>query len=490
MSLRQEKAVVLALLALLVTLSIIALVKLERYERQRSDSGIEISVEPEGISIEAGDEGDDVFISVVHEKPSLVSTPDGVTDIESSIFSTLVDAGYTPAAACGILGNISVESGFNPTISGNKGRTYGLFQWTDTGDRRSNLKNWCKRRDISYESFEGQVAFAIYELEGGDAIACRLERYLKSTDDPAMAAMEFAVGFERCIGPTSSGNGDAEYIGNIYDEYYGKTYQALGRRVANASDYYDRFKDYIIHEEEILDITTKHVGLGVISDAEVALQNKAAAAMQINRRDDAAHLWLYRILSVLSGYLCGIILGATIIAKHFAGKNIFETGSGNPGVRNTLSNVGKSEALMVLLGDVLKAMLAFLVGYLISGGALGSMQILWSGLGVILGNDYPVWNRFRGGMGVVLTIIVITFYMPIWGPVCCLAGLIMALLTKSFPIGALTIAAFAVPFAWHFKGAMAGFLVLFLLLLLCQRHYRVLVKYFHRKAYRYIRVRE
>lgn len=506
---RQENIIVIIMLVAMVAASVFALIRVSGYRDKMH--AVNMTIDPidaavsedvkqntiieilpasvaaqyldgaENADMALADAEKDVAAGSSGKNATAGTSGDRIAAIEESIYSTLVSSGYTPAAACGILGNISIEDGsFEADLSGNKGKTYGLFQWTDTGDRRNKMLEWCRNRDLPSDSYEGQVAFAMYELEGGDVIACRMENYLKDTKDPKMAAMEFAAGFERCVGRTHSNNGDAAYLGKIYDEYYGRTYQALGRRVGNASDYYDRFKDMIIDEEDILDTTPNQFTIDIVSDRETQLANKAAAALRVNEKTDALHLWLYRIFSALSGYVCGCILGAAIIARHFRKKSIYELGTGVPGFRNTLAHVGKSEALMVLLSDILKTMLAFVIGYLISGGALGSEQILWSGLGVILGNDYPVWSGFKGGMGVVVTIITLVFYMPVWGPLCCLAGLIVALALKSFPVGAVVIGLMAVPFAFHFKGVTAGIMVALLLLILLQRHYKIIIKHFRR----------
>lgn len=159
---------------------------------------------------------------------------------EDLVYDILRENGYTVAATCGILGNIAVEcTEFEPDTTRNDGLAYGLFQWTDVGDRRGKLKKWCNENGYDYTTIEGQVYFAIYELEGGDSIACRLNNYLKKTDDAYTAAVEFAAGFERCVGTT--GVKDGKYTGGIYPEYYGEKYQALNLRINRAMNYYERY---------------------------------------------------------------------------------------------------------------------------------------------------------------------------------------------------------------------------------------------------------
>lgn len=175
------------------------------------------------------------------EKTEAVSTV--FSEKEDHIYELLRKKGYTVAGASGILGNIAVENPrFEADLYANGGNTYGLFQWTNDGNRRDNLVQWCNGQVLYPNRIEGQIAFAIHELEGGDPIACRANAYLKKTADPEMAAMEFAVGFERCIGATQKPEDDGIYTGSLYPEHEGDTYQALAKRCAAARKYYEGYK--------------------------------------------------------------------------------------------------------------------------------------------------------------------------------------------------------------------------------------------------------
>ncbi len=83
------------------------------------------------------------------------------------------------------------------------------------------------------------IAFAAHELSGADPIACRLDDFLKETDDPYAAAAEFTAGFERCI--SDSGSAEDVYAGSLYPEFYGEHYQGLKKRVNKAMNYHARF---------------------------------------------------------------------------------------------------------------------------------------------------------------------------------------------------------------------------------------------------------
>ena len=82
---------------------------------------------------------------------------------ESIFFHYLTDEGeLTPAAACGIMGNIWAESNFNPACVG-LGAAYGLCQWT--GMRTARLHSYCAEHKLDSASALGQAAYTVYELK-------------------------------------------------------------------------------------------------------------------------------------------------------------------------------------------------------------------------------------------------------------------------------------------------------------------------------------
>ena len=66
---------------------------------------------------------------------------------------------------------------------------------------------------------------------------------------------------------------------------------------------------------------------------------------------------MIRLLCILIGYVCGLFQTAFIYGK-MHGIDIRNVGSGNAGTTNTLRVLGTKAGLIVLLGDILKTMLA------------------------------------------------------------------------------------------------------------------------------------
>ncbi|WP_294730129.1 glycerol-3-phosphate acyltransferase [uncultured Faecalibaculum sp.] len=128
----------------------------------------------------------------------------------------------------------------------------------------------------------------------------------------------------------------------------------------------------------------------------------------------------YRLLSLFIGYLCGCVLFSPIVARA-RGKNIYEEGSGNPGMANTGRVLGKGAAALVLLGDGLKTVLAIVICRLLFPAA-GSILTLYAGLGAALGHCYPFWRHFQGGKGVAVLAVTYVLYAPLYGIISLLAG--------------------------------------------------------------------
>jgi len=120
------------------------------------------------------------------------------------------------------------------------------------------------------------------------------------------------------------------------------------------------------------------------------------------------------IAAAVAGYLLGSLNTAVIVGK-ILGKDVRSHGSKGAGLTNTLRVLGKSAAAMVLLGDVLKGIIACLIGLLIGvyytqGTATDCVSLIAAGLGAVIGHNWPVYFGFKGGKG-VLTAVAVLFMM-------------------------------------------------------------------------------
>lgn len=108
------------------------------------------------------------------------------------------------------------------------------------------------------------------------------------------------------------------------------------------------------------------------------------------------------IIAIVISYLLGSVSFSVVIAKWMKGIDIRQHGSGNAGATNTLRVLGKGPAIGVLALDVLKGMGAVWLGKWL-GADNGWIPVL-CGIAAIVGHNWPVYFRFKGGKGIATTI--------------------------------------------------------------------------------------
>jgi glycerol-3-phosphate acyltransferase PlsY len=146
------------------------------------------------------------------------------------------------------------------------------------------------------------------------------------------------------------------------------------------------------------------------------------------------------ILCLVLGYLFGCISTGYIIGKK-SHVDIRKYGSGNAGTTNALRTLGTKAGIITLLGDILKAVIAiFLVKYVIFLKVdYVQLLTLYTGLGTVLGHNYPFWLKFKGGKGIAATGGVMAAFDPLIIPVGLLLFVISILITRYVSIGSLLV---------------------------------------------------
>jgi glycerol-3-phosphate acyltransferase PlsY len=111
---------------------------------------------------------------------------------------------------------------------------------------------------------------------------------------------------------------------------------------------------------------------------------------------------LEKTLAVVLGYLIGAIPSAFLIIKLFAKKDILSDGTGNAGAMNSYEVTGKKYiGIMVFLADLLKGILAVIIGSLISQGdfLIIGITAAWS----VIGHNFNFFFGLKGGRGLATT---------------------------------------------------------------------------------------
>lgn len=123
-------------------------------------------------------------------------TGNGATN-ESVIYDFLKGKGLTPAQIAGAMGNLKIESGFNPRSVNPGEGAIGLAQWE--GGRRSALQHYASSHGGKETSLSIQLGFMWHELTGSESGALKA---LRKTHDPAAAASVWDGQYERSDGTT------------------------------------------------------------------------------------------------------------------------------------------------------------------------------------------------------------------------------------------------------------------------------------------------
>jgi glycerol-3-phosphate acyltransferase PlsY len=114
------------------------------------------------------------------------------------------------------------------------------------------------------------------------------------------------------------------------------------------------------------------------------------------------------LVALFQGYLLGSFNGAILVGKIYR-VDVRKHGSGNAGMTNTLRTLGKIPAVLVTIADMLKAVLACLIGAMLLQELreFSNVGLIVGGFGAILGHNWPLYFGFRGGKGVLTTFAVI-----------------------------------------------------------------------------------
>ena len=109
-------------------------------------------------------------------------------------------------------------------------------------------------------------------------------------------------------------------------------------------------------------------------------------------------------------YFIGSLPTGYLVARIFRGVDIRTVGSGSIGATNVRRLMGLGWAVFVTLVDMLKGALALLLT--VDSASSDPWLLSLSALAVVLGHNYPVWLRFRGGKGVATTYGTMFFIWP------------------------------------------------------------------------------
>jgi len=101
-------------------------------------------------------------------------------------------------------------------------------------------------------------------------------------------------------------------------------------------------------------------------------------------------------ITIILGYLLGSIPMAYIVGRLAKGVDIRKLGDGNMGAANTYREIGHRAGIGVGVADVAKGASAMLLAEV---AGVGQPIVYLTGVAAVSGHSWPVFLRFRGGIG-------------------------------------------------------------------------------------------
>jgi len=180
---------------------------------------------------------------------------------------------------------------------------------------------------------------------------------------------------------------------------------------------------------------------------------------------------VYNIIFLVVAYLLGSINTSIIVSKIMIGDDIRNHGSGNAGATNTLRTVGKKGAVFVVLGDVLKAVIAILFAKFAPFSTPTAIYV--AGIGAVLGHNFPLYFRFKGGKGIIVSLVAILFADPILGLITFAVAIATMAISRYVSLGSILGAVVFAGLALAFRNTNIDFVVFSIIL-------AILAIYMHR----------
>lgn len=149
-----------------------------------------------------------------------------------------------------------------------------------------------------------------------------------------------------------------------------------------------------------------------------------------------------RVICIVIGYIVGLFQTGYLYGKlHHI--DIREHGSGNAGTTNIARTLGKKAGIITYLGDTLKSVVSAVIIHFVFGKTNTDIEfllVLYGGLGVVLGHNFPFYLKFKGGKGIAATSGVALSLFP-YNWFLTLSGLLTfsigSLVTKYVSVGSL-----------------------------------------------------
>lgn len=195
------------------------------------------------------------------------------------------------------------------------------------------------------------------------------------------------------------------------------------------------------------------------------------------------------VIFIISGYLIGSISFARVIAACYS-VDITKVGSGNPGATNVNRQLGRRAGILVFIGDFLKSFIVVFIALKLknSSNLQNTNLAIVSMLSVIIGHNFPIFFKFKGGKGVSSTMGGLLALMPSSLAIGLLIWLVIFHATRFVSLASLFFAISLPITAFVFGYPTADiFFVLFIDIIIFWRHKENIRKLYRGSEYRFVK---
>lgn len=133
------------------------------------------------------------------------------------------------------------------------------------------------------------------------------------------------------------------------------------------------------------------------------------------------------ILLIITAYLVGSFPSAYLVGRIFNKGDIRKQGSGNVGAMNTYRVAGLLPGIITVILDILKGVLPVALALTFTGN---QAVIFACGILAVLGHNYSIFLRFKGGKGLATTFGVFIVLSPLTIVFTAIVAVVLGLLLK------------------------------------------------------------
>ena len=180
----------------------------------------------------------------------------------------------------------------------------------------------------------------------------------------------------------------------------------------------------------------------------------------------------------VAGYLLGSLSGGIITARVAHGPDLHTVGSKSTGASNVQRTMGWKYGLITFFIDALKGILSCFIAEVVTGS---HMAALLAGLFCVIGHNWPVFFRFRGGKGVATTGGVMLYCFPVPALICIALTITVIALFRYVSVGSMLLVISFFIFSLFFSGANTCIIVwaLILMVMCVARHHANIGRLIH-----------